>query len=279
MSLIDASVKPKFDPTMRRYDDWDLWMTLDKKGHKGVFLNKVILKTYNRPQGISSGNDSKYWLEKLHKKHGIDPKAKIADIIIPHHNRHDHLKNCLDGIDNKLFNIIIVSGGTFAENCNKGARLAETDTLIFLNDDVETKNEALMDLANTDFDLCGISQYIGSVKYFGIGWTPTKDTKKGWFLADKENKKFIPSGYCMKFKKQAWEKLNGLNEKYRNGGEDIDIGLRAMKKKMTVGFIDCPMMHHHSQSDGRFNYAFENEKLLAETWTYETLKNMQNKLT
>jgi len=48
-------------------------------------------------------------------------KKKIADIIIPHHNRHDLLKNTLDKLPNDIFNIIIVSGGTFAENCNKGA--------------------------------------------------------------------------------------------------------------------------------------------------------------
>jgi GT2 family glycosyltransferase len=79
----------------------------------------------------------------------------LADIIIPHHDRHDLLKRCLEGIDNKLFNIIIVSGGSFARNCNLGAKIAQTDTLIFLNDDVETINESLIELAKAPYELCG----------------------------------------------------------------------------------------------------------------------------
>ena len=86
------------------------------------------------------------------------PTNKIADIVIPHHDRHDHLKDCLDCIDNSLFNIIIVSGGTFAHNCNKGAKLAETNKLIFLNDDTIPTNEVLMELAESEYDITGIAQ-------------------------------------------------------------------------------------------------------------------------
>ncbi len=64
-------------------------------------------------------------IEKLKKG------EKIADIIIPHHNRHDLLKITLEHIPNDIFNIIIVSGGTFAINNNKAAKIATTDRLIF----------------------------------------------------------------------------------------------------------------------------------------------------
>ena len=73
----------------------------------------------------------------IEKKRSYDIKGKIADIIIPHHNRHDLLKNTLDAIPLDIFNIFIVAGGSFARNCNLGAKLAQTDNLIFMNDDIE----------------------------------------------------------------------------------------------------------------------------------------------
>jgi glycosyltransferase involved in cell wall biosynthesis len=279
MSLVDSSVKPLFDPKMRRYDDWDLWMTLDKKGICGVMLDKVILTTKQRWQGISSQPDGEEWLEILYKKHGIIKGGKLADIIIPHHDRHDLLKTCLDGIDNSIFNIIIVSGGSFAENCNKGAKIAETNTLIFLNDDVIAKNDSLIDLANADYDYAGITQLVNNVKYYGIGWNENKDgwanttggINAGWFMSLTDDKTFIPSGYCFKVIKDCWEKLGGLNEIYKTGHEDVDFGLRALKNKFRIGVVDNPMVHKHSSSTGRFKHAIENEKTFASNYTEKDL--------
>jgi GT2 family glycosyltransferase len=274
MALIDAKVKPKFDPKMLRYDDWDLWMTLDKQGHKFHFLEKVILSTKNRPTGISSQDNNQEWKEKLYTKHGI--KEKLADIIIPHHNRHDHLHRCLDGIDNSIFNIIVRSGGTFSHNCNEGAKAAETDTLIFLNDDVDTDNELLIQIACSEGDMVGTSQYIGDTKYYGIGWRPSSEgAHEGWTLSLKPEDSFVPSGYLMKFTRKAWEELGGLDEAYRNGAEDLDIGLRAIQKGMSVNFVDFPMNHKHSQSAGRYDFAGYNNEIFNKSWTTNQISKLK----
>lgn len=247
-------------------------MSLENRGHKGVFLDKIILTTVNRPHGITMGTDNAEALEKLRKKHKIDPKKKLADIIIPHHNRHDHLKRCLEGIDNSLFNIIIVSGGTFAENCNKGAKLAVTETLIFLNDDVETVNDNLKSLACADYDLCGISQYIGGTKFYGMGWMKTDLTPaKSFFLATTQKDFFLPSGFCFMISKKFWEKLKGFDERFRNGAEDCDLFLRAVRAKIKIGYIDKPMIHHHSQSAGRFKYTPENDELFNKLYKFKDI--------
>lgn len=274
MSLIKASVKPKFDNKMLRFDDWDLWMTLDKKKHKFIFLDKVILTTVNRPQGISSQDNSAEWTEKLYKKHKIG--KKIADIIIPHHNRHDHLKRCLEGIDNSMFNIIVVSGGTFAENCNRGVLSAKTNTFIFLNDDVETENDKLVELASASGDYVGNSQYINGTKYYGIGWKNIgKGTHDGLSLSRTPKDVLVPSGYCFKFTRKAWEKIGGLNEIFKNGAEDTDIGLRAIVEKLKIKFVDFPMVHKHSQSEGRFEHAYQNNNEFDKIWTKKIINNIK----
>jgi len=272
MSLIDASALEEFganvfDPTLKRFIDWDLWIRLDKAGYKGAFLDKLILTTKNRPGGISSGGkkDFEKSEERIFKKHEIS--RKIADIVIPHHNRHDHLEKCLEGIDNRIFNIIIVSGGTFAENCNKGAKLAVTDNIIFLNDDVETKNEVLVELATADYDYCSTSQFINGIKYHAIGWNKTNlSVAESFLLSRKPEDNLIPSGYCFKVRRDVWEKLGGLNEEYKNGAEDCDLGFRALEMGLNIGYIDRPMVHHHSQSDGRFAYTAENNLIFNERW-------------
>jgi GT2 family glycosyltransferase len=185
---------------------------------------------------------------------------KFADIIIPHHNQHKMLAECLERLDNKLFNIIIISGGTFAENCNKGAKLAETEDLIFLNDDTLPTNEAMLDLATAEDDITGIAQKIGSVVYYGIKAGTTATT---YCLTTKREEVSIPSGFCFKIKKKVWQDLKGFDERYKNGAEDLDLFLRA---KVKFGLIETPIIHHHSQSEGRHKFEKENYALFDQTY-------------
>jgi hypothetical protein len=58
---------------MKRYNDWDLWLTLYEKGYKPAFCNKVLFNTKSRPKGISrrGEQDGQYWQKKLYKKHRV----------------------------------------------------------------------------------------------------------------------------------------------------------------------------------------------------------------
>ena len=273
MSLVRSSAKPFFDEYFKRYDDYDLWLTLDKSGHKGLFVDTILFSTVIKQGNISSGNDEVYWMDKLRSKHCKD-RGKIADIIIPHHNRHDHLKNCLEHLDNKLFNIIIVSGGSFAENCNKGAKLATTNNLIFLNDDTIPDVNRLQEMIEADGDMVGIAQVMpkyGDVIFYGIGYRKNNIGMIQAGLSRKIEDTSIPSGYCFLFRKSAWKKLGGLNEDFKNGGEDQDIGFRAIESGMKISYIRLPMIHYESQSEGRFSYGRDNELLIKKLWPDDKL--------
>jgi len=261
MSLVRAKCNPKMDIKMRRFDDWDLWITLTRKGYKPAFCNQMLFTTKNRPNGISMQNDTELWKKRLYKKHA----KKIADIIIPHHDQHRILASCLSTIDNSIFNIIIVSGGTFAVNCNKGARLAETDNLIFLNDDTEPDNEILIKMVENENDITGIAQYsMGHRRvFYGIGF---KDNFYKRFLAEDPNDVCVPSGFCFKAKNKVWKKLKGFDEIFKNGAEDIDLFLRAKEKKCSIGYLTEHINHHISRSEGRFDFADENDKILENRW-------------
>jgi hypothetical protein len=218
--------------------------------------------------------------EQKPKYNPEEMNEKIADIIIPHHNRHDLLKNTLDKLPNNIFNIIIVSGGTFAENCNKGAKLAKTDNLIFMNDDIEPNVDHLIDSCKMKEDIVGFSEILpndNNVIVYGIGWEMANNGLIRSDLKRDPRDVHIPSGFLFRIKKDAWRKLGGFDERFKNGCEDVDLGLRAKEKKMTMGFINKnPITHYHQQSEGRLRYNTENKKKLKEIWTDEKIKKTLN---
>jgi GT2 family glycosyltransferase len=201
---------------------------------------------------------------------------KIADIIIPHHNAHGLLKNLLEIIDNSIFNIIIVSGSSFGINCNKGARIAETDKLIFLNDDTEPKMSDLIEIVKwLDYrDVVGSTQINGAgIKYFGIAlgdeFYPYQDTKPDICL--------FPSGFCKGVRRSLWEKLGGYNELFKTGYEDVDFGFRLVENNATMVMLDLEIKHLESQSAGRHNHGPYNEQLLNSFWSAEVRKELIKK--
>ena len=260
MSLIRAKAKPKFDEKFKRFNDWDLWVRLTRAGHKPVFCDHCLFETEYSKERISSGDSTKD-KEKIYDKH----LKKIADIVIPHHSQHDMLAEVLKRIDNKIFNIIIVSGGTFGQNCNKGAKLAETNNIIFLNDDTEPTNEILIKMVDEKHSITGVGQYIPAIrkKKFGIRIDRYKFQR---FLSNSIEENFMPSGFCFKIKKKTWERLGGFDNIYKNGAEDIDLFLRARSRRIKFGYLEDCITHFLSKSENRFDHAGENDIILERKW-------------
>lgn len=201
---------------------------------------------------------------------------KVADIIIPHHNRHDHLKECLDRIPNSQFNIIIVSGKSFAKNCNKGVLAAETENLIFLNDDTEPDASLLLSMCKNKADIVGATQMIPDKEnkvFYGISLFNKYDQYSP-HLTEEKREVDIPNGFCFRIKKSSWEKLGGFCEEFLNGGEDTDLGIRALEQGMTIDYVLKPIVHKHSQSEGRLVYSKENQELLNKKWPEDRIRKI-----
>lgn len=279
MALLRKEDFPGFEPSLKKFQDWDLWLTLLEKGRDGVFCGMVLFSTKYRPDGITYGKESPESTEArsiVMKRHSIRSE-KLADIIIPHQNRHDMLKNCLDGLSHDLFNIYVITGGTFSENCNKGAKLAETDNLIFMNDDIEPVDEVIREMIRSDADIVGAAQI-----------TPNWHPKKVWYgikyawngpvinesMTDVYEDATIPTGFLFRVKRKVWDELGGLDEAYKNGGEDQEIFLTAREKGHTFHIVKTPTIHHHSSSRDRFKHTSDNRKLLMKRWPESRVKKI-----
>lgn len=59
VSLIRRSAFPGFDESLRKFQDWDLWLTMAENGLKGVWIDRYLFRIQPRKQGMSR------WLPKI----------------------------------------------------------------------------------------------------------------------------------------------------------------------------------------------------------------------
>ena len=192
----------------------------------------------------------------------------LADIIIPHHDRDDLLERCVRMIPRDRFHVIVQSGGSFAENCNRGAQKAVTDNLIFLNDDTEIDATLFEAMCAKQSDIVGLSQIIPNIPgvIYGLQCVVGDKGVAHSSFAFARAEVFFPSGYCFLIRRAMWEKLEGFFTGFRNGHEDVDLFLRAVECGATCAFVDRPGKHYHSQSAGRSDHNDRNAVLFYERW-------------
>lgn len=73
MSLIRTEKFPGFDESIKRLQDWDIWLTMVNNGSKGIYVNAVVFST-NKGTGITYGGNGPTWedaREIVRKKHGL----------------------------------------------------------------------------------------------------------------------------------------------------------------------------------------------------------------
>lgn len=71
MSLMRRDVFPGFDPSIERFQDWDLWLTLAAAGHRGVYIPKVLFELHHFDVGISASVPFEASLARIREKHRL----------------------------------------------------------------------------------------------------------------------------------------------------------------------------------------------------------------
>ena len=251
-------------------------------GVKSSIYDPVTLEchTYETPDNFDETFNIKNTVNKLlsiyeRRMFKQPSREKLADIIIPHHDATKHLMNCLDSIPIKPYNVIISRGGSFAYNCNKAARLAETDWLIFVNDDTITNKKALNELINNPNPLVGVPQYDrdGNLRLIGIGFDDMQDE----IVSTRENV-LIPSGGYFKIKRDLFNEMGGFDERFVNGHEDLDLFLRCLEHGIKPDYTQNGIVHLESMSTGRFDKLTANVMLFNILWPKERLLNLFKKI-
>ncbi|HEU4338755.1 MAG TPA: glycosyltransferase, partial [Planctomycetota bacterium] len=62
---------PVMDETLRRYEDWDLWIRMMKSGYCGQLINEALFTAHYRKGDLSGTGESDEWRKIVEKKHGV----------------------------------------------------------------------------------------------------------------------------------------------------------------------------------------------------------------
>lgn len=169
----------------------------------------------------------------------------------------------------------------FADACNRAAAAATGEFLFFLNNDLVLlpgwfePMRAL--LARADVALVGnvqLNARTGALDHAGVRFDakgkpehdharPLLPRFRGW--------REVPAvtGACFGVRRITWEKLGAFDEGFRNGGEDVDLALRARAAGLrTLVSLRSVVRHHVSASLGRKLRDEHNSRRLAVRWRH-----------
>lgn len=170
--------------------------------------------------------------------------------------------------------------GSFARCCNLAAARSTSEFILLLNNDVllhaETVAGMMRAMIDRDVGICGAGlvfpdntiQHAGVV--FGPGETGpyhalrTKRIPPG--LAARTEFQAV-TGACLLVRRQVFSALNGLDESYPFGLEDIDFCLRARQRGIRVACFNAAFsLHFESLTEGRVSLDEPSRRLFMERW-------------
>jgi N-acetylglucosaminyl-diphospho-decaprenol L-rhamnosyltransferase len=156
----------------------------------------------------------------------------------------------------------------FSGGCQVGARATQAPLLLFLNPDSQPHPDCIEQLRaaarrHPDWGAwqatvltpdAKISGSGGVVHYLGIGYAGDSGRSLN-ALPSHDREITFPSGAAMVVRREAWEKVGGLDRRYFMYGEDLDLGLRLWLAGYRVGLIpEARVTHDHEFNKGTFKW-------------------------
>ncbi|MDD5088845.1 MAG: glycosyltransferase, partial [bacterium] len=259
---------------------------------------QVIHSTYHTPEGA------------MNSPRNERPKYDVS-IVIPVYNRWQLTQQCLESIcetsDRASYEVIVVDNHStdetnrvlqavegdvtvlrqpenrgFATACNAGARLAQGEFILFLNNDTVVKPgwlDALVNCARAAENIGAVGAKLlypsGDVQHAGIAISE----KRVPYLIFQHFGSDHPAvcetrdmqavtGACMLVRKTVFAQAGGFDEAYHNGFEDVDLCFRLRQEGRRI--VYCPeatVIHREESSAGRKDRDRENFERFMERWS------------
>ena len=169
----------------------------------------------------------------------------------------------------------------FAHGCNQGAKKAKNNALIFLNNDTEVQKgwiePLLVALQDETVGVAGSKLLFpdGTIQHAGI--VISKDhIPRHIYYRENDDSKYVNyqrdfqavTAACFALKGDIFFSINGFDEVYKNGLEDVDLCLRIKEKNLRVVYVPkSVVIHHESMSPGRSKYNDHNLDTYLSRWS------------
>ena len=213
------------------------------------------------------------------------------EIVVVNNGSSDGTTDFLQSLQSKTKNLKVVQNKTnlgFARACNQGARVAAGTYLVFLNNDTEVQPYWLVKLfetAHNDPQVGAVGAKLlypdGSVQHAGV--LITRDERNGnplapWHIHLGKNgndaRVNVPyryqavTGACMLLKKEDFVVVNGFDENYHNGYEDVDLCFKLGQLGKTIVYQPAARVIHYESKSGALRFARmeQNKKRLHQKW-------------
>jgi GT2 family glycosyltransferase/glycosyltransferase involved in cell wall biosynthesis/predicted O-methyltransferase YrrM/SAM-dependent methyltransferase len=181
-----------------------------------------------------------------------------------------------------------ISNLGFAKACNQGSLAASGKYLLFLNNDTEPQPGWLLPLLSTadhDDSIAAVGSKLlfpdGTIQHAGViiaddRVTPDPLVGKHIYFGFPTNYAAanISKGYqaltaaCLLVRRDAFESVQGFDEGYWNGYEDVDLCFKLGQKGWKLIYQPASVVVHHESKSGseRFAKAGQNIRRLHEKW-------------
>jgi GT2 family glycosyltransferase len=172
----------------------------------------------------------------------------------------------------------------FARACNEGARRARGHYLVFLNNDtLPTPGwlERMLRLAEGKPRVGIVGSKLlypdGRIQHLGIVFGENKNPShiyRGFSSnirpAEVSREYQAVTGACLMVRRDLYEMVGGMDERYENSCEDVDLCLKIRELGFGVWVCaDSVVYHFESMTEGRLAHDFRNTALLKARWGHK----------
>lgn len=209
---------------------------------------------------------------------GATPEGSY-ELIIVDNGSTDGTKQFLENLPIPTRIITNSENEGFARACNQGAKKATGEFLLFLNNDTEPQPgwlDALVEAArrhSAGAVGCKLLYPDGRVQHAGIALIdglpdhPNRFAPSDSPEVNRIRELDMVTGACILINRELFFTLEGFDEIYRNGVEDVDFCLRVREAGYPVIYQPrAEVIHHEGTSEGRFDNVRGNLEIFFRRW-------------
>lgn len=179
----------------------------------------------------------------------------------------------------------------FAKACNQGAKAAQGDYLVFLNNDTIVQPGWLAEMAacaGKDAKIGAVGARLlypdDTVQHAGVIFNDKKLAFHIYNNYDRDHPAVLKerefqavTAACALVKKDLFFGVGGFDENYRNGFEDVDLCFKLRQRNYKVVYNPRAVVYHlESKTQGRHDRDHENSLLFKSRWDDQIITDIDN---